>query len=364
LLGTLGGSWSIANDMNDLGQAAGYAGTSGNFYYHAFSTSPNGGISLATGDLGTLSGLVSSYSIAYSINASGQVAGYSDTTQLDFWPGHPFRTAANSPINPLTDDLGTLGGSYGEARDINDLGVVVGFSDLAGDLVQHAFRTQPDAPINPATDDLGTMGGSDSIARAINNNGWVTGSSDIVGNTAEHAFLLAPGQTLDPQDDLGTLGGTDSRGLDINTEGWVVGMAHIAGDEKHAFLYDGVKVHDLNDLIAPGSGWVLNEARGINDTRQITGTGIFEGNSRAFLLTITTPPPDVPPDLDKDNDVDLDDYGIFQACASGPTVAVTESCLMADFDEDLDVDQSDFGLFQLCISGADVVADPSCWDDP
>jgi probable HAF family extracellular repeat protein len=47
---------------------------------------------------------------------------------------------------------------------------------------------------------------------------------------------------------------------------------------------------DLNSLIDPQSGWVLASASGINDSGQITGTGIYQGQTHAFLIT----PPSVP----------------------------------------------------------------------
>jgi len=42
---------------------------------------------------------------------------------------------------------------------------------------------------------------------------------------------------------------------------------------------------DLNGLIPAGARWLLTEARDINDSGQIVGTGIFDGQVRAFLLT-------------------------------------------------------------------------------
>jgi probable HAF family extracellular repeat protein len=70
-------------------------------------------------DLGTLGGTRSE---AYGINASGQVVGWSLVPGVS--PGgHAFRTAANQPINPATDDLG---GGNTSAAGINDSGQVVG----------------------------------------------------------------------------------------------------------------------------------------------------------------------------------------------------------------------------------------------
>ena len=43
---------------------------------------------------------------------------------------------------------------------------------------------------------------------------------------------------------------------------------------------------NLNDLLDDsGAGWVLLYGKSINDSGQITGTGIFKGQFRAFLLT-------------------------------------------------------------------------------
>lgn len=42
---------------------------------------------------------------------------------------------------------------------------------------------------------------------------------------------------------------------------------------------------DLNDFIAAGSGWTLNEAWDINNNGQITGWGTYGVQTHAFLLT-------------------------------------------------------------------------------
>ena len=65
----------------------------------------------AVTDLGTLGG---TYSYANGINDSGQVVGNSTTVANG--TGHAFRTAANTAINVGTDDLGSLGGGTAYAR--------------------------------------------------------------------------------------------------------------------------------------------------------------------------------------------------------------------------------------------------------
>jgi probable HAF family extracellular repeat protein len=85
--------------------------------------------------------------------------------------------------------------------------------------------------------------------------------------------------------DLGTLAGIDCFGKDVNASGQVVGISYAAGATAvHAFLYSGGQMLDLNNLIAPGSGFTLTEANGISNNRYITGIGTTsDGHEHAFL---------------------------------------------------------------------------------
>jgi probable HAF family extracellular repeat protein len=97
--------------------------------------------------------------------------------------------------------------------------------------------------------------------------------------------------------DLGTLeGGNDASASAISND-LVVGWSDLGDWRRHAFIYDtngpGHAV-DLNDLIGSDSGWLLEEATGINAAGQIVGFGQFNTERyHAFLLTPvqpTTPP--------------------------------------------------------------------------
>jgi len=83
-----------------------------------------------------------------------------------------------------------------------------------------------------------------------------------------------------------------------------------------------------------------------------------EAISREFSVLLTAQP-----DVDDDGDVDMDDFAILEACASGPGLLQNGTdCGTCDFDGDEDVDQSDFALFQRCLSGTSVPANPGCVD--
>ena len=91
--------------------------------------------------------------------------------------------------------------------------------------------------------------------------------------------------------------GRGSEGLAINSAGEVVGAANVfvpfppgstpPGEYVgHAFLYSDRKMQDLNDMVPANTGWVLNQATGINDRGEIAGTGTIHGEIHAFLLTL------------------------------------------------------------------------------
>ncbi|NUO81333.1 hypothetical protein HUU05_14745, partial [candidate division KSB1 bacterium] len=138
----------------------------------------------------------------------------------------PARVAA-APIYSITD-LGTLGGVFSAALDLNAAGQIVGGARLANGLL-HPFLYQ-----NGQMIDLGTLGGNEGIASGINDAGDIVGQADNAQGW-RRAFLYLNGvMTYIP-----TLGGTESRAGSINNSGQIVGRARIvATNYEHAFLYE------------------------------------------------------------------------------------------------------------------------------
>jgi len=264
-LGTLGGTSGIGNGINASGQVAGYStNTSGT--YRAFLSS--GGTLADIGDLGGGS------AVAYGLNDAGQIVGSAVTADGS---NHPFLYSDGTMI-----DLGTLGSPNGNdwwnsAQGVNKSGVVVGTSyNAQGNFLGFIWK-------NGKMTALGTLGGDWSEAFAINSKGQITGIGYTKGNVAAHAFLDTNGKMTD----LGALTGSlsTSWGLSMNDSGVVVGYSDYQ-ETYHAFVYSGGKMKDLNQLIPAGSGWVLEQAFGINNTGQIVGTGTHRGQEHAFLLTL------------------------------------------------------------------------------
>jgi probable HAF family extracellular repeat protein len=185
-------------------------------------------------------------------------------------------------------DLGTLPNSQSSnATGINDLGQVVGVSRyITPSVVERAFRYTDGVGMI----DLGVLPGQPStggrvVAERINNSGQVVGSASTAGGRHQ-AFRYTDGVGMAS---LGVLLGYDySTAYDINDSGHVVGESYNAGGSlpPHAFLYtDATGLIDLNTLIDPNSGWLLERAYAINDTGWIVGTGFYNGMIKGYLLT-------------------------------------------------------------------------------
>ena len=277
-LGRLGGNDSDAYGINNNGQVVGVSDTNAGIP-HAFRTAPNQPINPATDDLGSLGGS----SIAYGINDSGQVVGSSYISGNGAF--HAFQTAPNQPINPATDDLGTLGGTNSAALGINASGKVVGYSFIGGDSTTHPFVYS-----NGSMQDIyPIVGGNGNVAYAINNNGQVVGyAAPPTGGlqVTAVAFRTQPNQPINySTDNLGTLGETTGLGSDaygINSLGQVVGTSWLTGDATfHAFLYSDGSMQDLGTL--PGA--TGSRALGINDNGQIVGISNIGANNTAFIYS-------------------------------------------------------------------------------
>lgn len=168
---------------------------------------------------------------------------------------------APPPPSPKYTDLGTLGGPYSGALDVNIDSQVVGFSTLTADDLMysgHAFLWQ-----NGNMQDLGTLGGKYSTALRINDLGQVAGDSEYDASDKEHAFIWMNGQMTD----IGTLGGEWSRVVDLNALGQVVGNSSTAAREQHCFLWAAGVMTDLGSL-----GGSTCDVKDINDRGVIVGT--------------------------------------------------------------------------------------------
>ena len=130
-------------------------------------------------DLGTLGGPDATANL---VNERGQIAGQSYT---------------NTTPNPVTGlptadpflwekgrmlDLGTLGGTSGFPYALNNLGQVVGTSNLAGDIYYHPFVWSEDRGMQ----DLGTLGGNTGLTNWINDAGEIAGKTDLPGSSPQN----------------------------------------------------------------------------------------------------------------------------------------------------------------------------------
>lgn len=232
------------------------------------------------GALTNLSSVLGGFSRAYDIDNLGRIVGLRGTPPaIDRWRAFLYDTTTGS-----VTDLGTLGGTFrSTATSINDEGHIAGWSSLPNENTFRAFLWNDGTMM-----DLGSLAAGNSFAYGLNVADEVVGSSSVAGGA--HAFLWSSGT----MSDLGTLGGPFSAAFGINDRGHAVGYALTSTFAQRAFIWrDGV-MQDLNDLVPADSGWTLLEARAINNSDRIVGTGRFGGEYRAFLLTLvgddTTPP--------------------------------------------------------------------------
>ena len=228
--------------------------------------------------------------------------------------GINLKTGQRQGFGYADDKPHLLSGGQAKPWAINDDGVVVGESKLPG-----KATSAPVLWMNKSATDLGGCCGG--TATGINNH------SQIIGNVYDesgqyHAFLWSKAsgmQRIGPPkiftsalaiNDAGDVliqsfsegvllyhqGATQRLTLStkrpshpkaLNNCGVIVGAFGPFSDADRAFIWDAVEgFHDLNDLIAPKSGWILMTATAINNQGQIVGWGQYEKEDDVgFLLT-------------------------------------------------------------------------------
>jgi probable HAF family extracellular repeat protein len=222
--------------------------------------------------------------IADAVNNSGQIVGMSETSS-----GRrlAFTSTATGPMQQIS----AFGGASSRGYAINNNGQVTGY----------LYRDSGGAPnvpgwpgayiYDPTTGTvtgLGTAGWLASDARGINNLGQVVGILHNGAGPLEDAFFYSDGV----MHDLGTLGAQRSGASAINDEGTFVG-AFGNTQAYRGFIGHGTVLQDLNDLISPTLGWIIEDASDINNNGQIVGTALdAQQVEHAVLLDpVRTPEP-------------------------------------------------------------------------
>ena len=295
-LGTLTGTSSEGNTINNIGWSMGSGTQAGNITEHAAVWIY--GLRL---DLGTLGGPNSDVQWPVK-NDHGLVAGISETAAMDpydeSWSCTAF-TYTGVPTGHvcvgfvwqwgMMNALPTLGGNNGFAAGANNLGQIVGWAETT---VHDTTCVSPQVlqfePVvyGPRTGQIKQLpnypGDPDGAATAINDAGQTVGISGICDNavgalSAEHALLWGNGNVID----LGSLGGKGwNTPMAINQRGDIVGFSDLHGDyvdgtltaNFHAFIWtkESGKMTDIGVL--PGDS--LSEALDINDQGQVVGLSL------------------------------------------------------------------------------------------
>ncbi len=127
-------------------------------------------------------------------------------------------------------------------------------------------------------------GANGALAFGVSNTGYVVGSSMMnQGSGLPFIWSQVGGITAIPL----PVGTTQGSARAVNSAGWAVGTASSAF--AIPFLYDGTATYRLADLIPAGTGWDLSmntssSALGISDNNIIVGTGVYNGQIRAYAM--------------------------------------------------------------------------------
>lgn len=232
---------------------------------------------------------------ALTSNAAGQVVGLSDDGTLDascLAPQKSHFQAVTWSAEGAIQKLPPLpGDEVGMALRGNDNGQVAGTSGLCSNTQFGGFGFGPHAVLwdHGSPIDLGSLGGSGvGLAAGVNNRGQVIGAASSPDGTA-HPFLWTSAtgmrdlglMSTDPADAANTP-------FQINDRGQMVGASCDAPFGMcRGYLWQNGVMTDINDLLPPDSPLYVILPQTINESGQIAGLALVlsTGEVHAFIAT-------------------------------------------------------------------------------
>jgi len=141
-------------------------------------------------------------------------------------------SAAGNPEKFEVVDLGPFDNNRNDVLALNDLAQCAGVSFNSATGRIEAFRQE-----NGTRSMLGTLGGSFSIARDLNNHGEVVGGSLTEGDENFHGFLYRNNHLHDLNDFLDPEAGWEViQALGINNHGEIIGIGSYTGQDRIVLL--------------------------------------------------------------------------------------------------------------------------------
>lgn len=224
------------------------------------------------------------------------------------------------------------------AFKINDAGLVVGTGIDPNNAARNVGFVY-DSILGQAFEVGALPGFNGALAFDVSNAGHVVGSSMLNQGSGLPFVWTAGGGMVEIPLPAGTSTGS---GRGVNAAGLVVGNA--GGVFSVPWLYDGAQTHRLQDLVDPASGWDLSmntssSALGVSESGAIVGTGIHNGQTRAYVM-IPVGAPKCVGDVDGDGRTDQSDLGVLLSNFGQSVPPDTNG----DLDGDGFVGQSDLGI--------------------
>ncbi|MCO5298114.1 MAG: PEP-CTERM sorting domain-containing protein [Fimbriimonadaceae bacterium] len=266
-------SYAVGNGANNSGAVVGTASTT------FFGSDPlpviwQGGVAtqlpLPAGE---------SFGRAYGVNASNAAVGSVGAGTTEF--GVLYQGGSAAILTQTTANGSFVRTAFG----INDSGRIVGFGidpNNAAVNVGYVLDTATNTAFSVGA--LTAHGHNGAIAFGVGNGGHIVGSSMLNQGSGLPFIWTDAGGMVEIPLPTGTSQGSARA---VNASGWAVGTASSAF--AIPFLYDGSQTYALGDLLPAGSGWDLStntssSAMGISDGGIIVGTGVHNGNTRAYAM--------------------------------------------------------------------------------